>query len=974
MAILASLNLLSEQRLGVDDMRRIESASRNDFDELVTGILTGTQQGYIVRGFSIPVSGAIGSASNGLQLVVDPGAVMHIAASVSGTIFQTPLGTPNQILNSATNPNVIGSFTASSTNYVGIDYNRFADSSTNIQKFLWDASSNSEITVIAPASQTLTFQVIITTSVWALNVLPVAIVTTDSNGNVTSITDARWMFCSLETGGLNPNPNFVYPWASGRTQPPVTTTSDSVDPFTGGDKQLDDLKSWMNAVMTTFLEIKGTPSWFTGSPSGSPTPLPSITSIFQDLGNTVITGSGEISNGILPNSDPLLVTTGNISVTSNQLQSLASVVGLSDGDFIFGTGIVSGTTVVNISGSTITMSNPATLNGTGITVSFFSPSVITSPGQINWNDPIEIRVIGSSLTYTLAANPTSADITLADDQVAYINLVRDVPITPNLIFIGGSPVINSVGNVSWTTGLLPGDYVRLASDTVAGNYQIFTVNSASQVTLTANVLTADNTGPLGAHAVYAFGSYSNAPTPSTNRNIFITSRESAPVNGNFFWLFLREDDGGAPKVYIRFLSQELDNGESVQVSGTTSLELLKYIGAASASSSSPQYVAALNPGSLQQISQITLGAGSTVTASQYFLINSSANAREYVAWFNVDGVGTLPAVANTNASIEIPILSTDSATAVATKVAAALNSSQFGDFSATSSAAVVTVTNTSAGLSNPVSNGNVSAPFATATTQMGTGAGNFVIHDGDSLTLAIKELDQEIGNIEAILNSPSYDETIEIVASGATPPTSLNGPISPGTNITLPNNSREGNVPQQYSVGKGMLLVFLNGQFLDVESGAYTEIGTAGLPSSTIQIQIALVVGDELEIRISSGGGGAGGGGVGPSGPAGPAGPPGENSATGPVAISTKTSNYTVLASDCFLRANCVGSSITFTLPPASSVTGRIFYVKKVDASPNSMNIAASGGDLIDGFNTQGTNTQYESFSIISTGSGYDIF
>jgi hypothetical protein len=973
MAILSTGNWLSEQRADISDIRRIESSVRNDFDELVTGILTNTTQGYIVRGFSIPVGGAIGSSANGLQLVVDPGTVLNFNASASGTIFQTPFGTPNQILNAATNTNVSGSFTANSTNYVGIDYNRFADPSTNVTKNIWNQSANDEIQTIAPASQTLTYKIYITTSVWAVNVLPVAIVTTDANGNVLSITDARWMLCSLETGGLNPNPYYVYPWSEGRTQPPVTTTSDSVDPFNGGDKQLTCLKDWMNAVMTTLLEIKGTPEWFSG---GAPS-IPTIVSLFQDLGNTIITGSGEISNGILPNSDPVLVTTGNTTTTSNQLTSLASTAGVADGQYIFGTGIPQGTTVISIAGSTVTMSNPATINGTGIGVSFYSASVVTTPGQINWNDPIEIRVIGSELTYTIAANPSSTDITLTDDEVAYITLVREVPVVPNLIFVGGSPVVNSVGAVGWTSGLLPNDYVKLSSDTSSGYYQILTVNSSSQVTLTSNVSVGDNTGPLGARSEYAFGSYAAAATPTTNRNIYISSREAAPITGDFFWLFAREDNGGSPKVYIRFLSQELDNGESINISGTTSLELLQYIGSPSAASAYPQYVSALNPGSLQQITNITVGSGATVSGGQYFYINSSGSARRYAVWFKVDGSGSQPVLANITNYLEVDISSSDSSTTVATELADALNSTPSRDFNAVSGAGTVTVNNTSAGVTNPSSNGDVSSPFAITTTQSGTGTGNYVVHDGDSLTLAIKELDEAIGNIEASLDTPNYDETVEIVASGATPPNSLNGPIANSTVITLPNNSRTGNTPQYYTVGKATLEVFLNGQFIDIQTGAYQEIGAAGNPSNQIEILAfpdGLEIGDELEFCIVGGGGGAGGGGQGVPGPAGPEGPPGQDSLNGPIAISTKTSSYAVMLSDGFLLADCTSGSIIFTLPSASSAAGKTLYVKKIDSGFNNMTLLASGSDLIDGFNSQSTNTQYEELSIVSDGTNWWIF
>ena len=975
--------------------------------------------------------------------------------------------------------------------------------------------------------------------------LPVAIVRTDGNGNVISITDARWLIYSLETGGINPNPNHVYPWTLGRSQPPVTTTSNAVDPFNGGDKQLDSFKAWADAIMTELLGIKGTPFWFSGAGGGGGGgPLPSLQSLFQDLGNTVITGSGEISNGILPNSDPILITTGNIITGSNQFTSLGSVAGLVAGDFIFGTGIPQGTTIISIVGSTVTMSLQATLTGTGISVRFFSPSVITAAGQINWDEPISIRVIGSSLTYTLTANPSSANITLADDQVAYIILDRDVPIIPNLIFVGGSPTVVSVGTVTWTTGLLPGDYIKIASNTVSDYYQIASVSGDGHtVTLTTNVLLVDNTGLGGAQAQSAFGSYHASPTPvGDSRAIQISARSAVPVGGNVFWLFLREDNGGAPRVYIRFLAQELDNGESVEVSGTTSLELLTYIGSPGAAASKPQYVSALNPGSLPQITGITVGTAASVASNQYFFFNSSGNARKYAVWINKDGTGIQPVVPGVNAYIEWDVTTGQTAAQVAGQLVNALNSTPAEDFSSSSIGAVLTVTSTSAGSSANAVNFNVGAPFAISITQAGTGVGNTFIHDGDSLTLAIKELDQAIANIDFLLDEPSYDEAVSIVASGATPPTSLNGPISAFTVITLPNNSRMGNVPQYYTVGNGVLEIYLNGQYLhlsannsgpvgviwshltnftasgsqltkitsgtenafaysdqsftsiaghidvmfpasvqatvgltditgftppdgqyirygiltdgvsaysayygtlssnsgsylstdtftiDVDSsgvvrykknnvtfytsphsatgftlfpaatatgtgivvtsaaisfsgvapgvgGDWSEVGAPQTPSNQIEILQNLVAGDLLEFRIdATGGPGTGGGAPGPEGPPGPSGPPGVDEAGGPIAISTKTSNYTVLLTDNFLRADTTGGSIIFTLPPVASATGRIFNFKKIDSSGNSMTIQGSGADTIDGFNTQFTTTQYESFSIISNGLTWDLF
>lgn len=970
MAVQRRVNWISQQRVDVPDMRSVESAASNDFDQLIQAFVTNTTQGYFVRGFNILMAGAIGGASNGLQLNVDPGAILHIAASQSGTVLMVPTGTPAQVLNAATNTNVTGAFAPSAVNYVTLDYIRFIDPATSAQVYIWNPTSNTETTLNAPRAQILEYTINISTTTPTSNLLPIATVITDANNNVVEIQDDRNLIGRLGSGGINPNPFNQYSWPEGQTENPSASTSNSVDPFFGGDKGIDCLKSWMDAVMTSIQDIKGTTYWYSQSSSGS------LESLREDLGNTVITGSGNISHGIIPNSTPILITTGNITPASNQLTSLASTTGIINGQYVFGTGIPAQTTVLNVSGSTVTLSQNATLTGTGITVTFYDPSVITAPGQINWDKPIEITVIGSALTYALAANASSTDISLSDDEAAYITLVRGVNIGPNLIFTNGLAQVQSVGGISWTGPLVPGDYIKLGSATSAGYYKILTVDSLTQVTLTTT-FTGTSTGPAGAVAQYAFGSYSASPTPSTNRNIFITTRELVPQGENIFWLFLREDNSGAPRVYIRFLGAEIDNGEDREVSGTTSEQLLKYTGAMVASASSPMYVSALNPGSIPEVQLLTFGTESTITQNSYFLINSSGNAREYYVWFNLNGGGTDPTPPFTNASIQVNLTTGMTASQVAAAVTEAFNGTFNDDFIAVqqSTPSEVQVTNTSAGVTNPGSNFNVPAPFTIAVTQAGTGQGNTIINDGDNLTLAIKKLDDAIGSLISALDSPDYDEPVDIVASGATPPTSLNGPVAASTDITLPNNTRMGNIAQKYTVGKGVLQVYLNGVYQRLGDD-WLEVGSSGSLSTQMQFTFQLDVGDSVEFRIDvGGGGGAGGGGEqGPPGPAGPTGPAGADAAGGPININTYTGNYTVLTSNCFLRADCTSNPVMFTLPPVATATGRIFYFKKVDATSNAMIIMGSGSDTIDGSNTQMTTTQYETFSIISNGSTWDIF
>lgn len=899
MSVQRRVNWLSQQRVDVPDLRAVESAVSNDFDNLIKSFVTGTSQGYLLRGFELSMAGAIGGAASGLQMIVDPGAVFHINSSQSGTVYLVPPGTAPQQLNSATNTIVDGAFSPSAINYVGIEYERFIDDATSSQVYLWNPTTKDETTKNAPRAQVLRYRIKISTSTPPSTVLPVAAITTDSGNNVLSITDARNLLFRLGQGGFSPNPFYVYPWTAqveGRTENPSTSNNNSINPFHGGDKMIGTLKDLLDALMTSIKEIKGTTYWYSTSSSGS------LESLRQDLGNTIITGRGHIAHSK------------------------------------------------------------------------------TTPGLINWDQDINVRVIGSNLTYTLEANPASTDITLSDEEVAYITLIRGIEISPNLVFTNGSAIVTSVGSIAWTAPLQSGDWIKIGSETDAGYYQIDTVDSLTQVTLVNN-FGGTSTGVSGAKAKYAFGSYQTSATPSTNRDIFIADRGDVPSGENIFWLFARSDNAGSvARVYIRFLGSEIQQGETEEISDTTALEILEYMGSPIESATEPQYASALNPAAVPEISELTFGDASTISSNQYFYISSSGDFRQYYVWFNKDGTGVDPAPLASAIGIEVAISTGDTAADVAAAVETELNNTYYGDFEAVQLSSpdddTVEVTNSSAGACADPINFDVGAPFSILVTQQGVGSGTSVIQDGDNLTLAIAKLDQAIAALSASLDDPSYDETIDIVASGGTPPTSIDGPVLAGTLLTLPLNSRFGNIQQQYTVGKGVLVVHLNGQVLRLGQD-WDEVGAPLTASTQIEILQDLDIGDYLDLRINAlgGGGGGGGGGQGPQGPPGPQGPAGQDALGGPINISTKIADYTVQNTDKVLKADCSVNSanITFTLPTAASATGMVFYFKKIDASAFSMIIQANGAELIDGSNTQSTSVQWEGFMLISDGVTWSI-
>ena len=504
------INWVAGKRADLSDMRSIESAVSYDFDSLATTILTGESKSYIVRGFELSMSSAIGSPASGLQLLVSNSSFLHGSSAVSGTFFSIPTGTNPELLDSNVNTKVIGSFVTNTVNYIGIEFNRSIDPATSGQTYLWNPATKTEISKTLPLAETLSYNIIITSSSWAANVLPIATVTTNVNNNVISVTDNRPMYMRLGTAGFNtPNPIYSYPWnnqTEGRVENSYISSTNNVSPFRGGDKQILNMKEWMDAIMTSVKEIKGTTYWY------QPASVGSLTKLREDTTNTVITGTGNISH---------------------------------------------------------------------------DPSVA---GKANWSSDVILNFLGGNLKYTIAANPTSSYVTLADNQVAYIKLVRDVVIPNNLIFTNGSNIVTSVDLLAnWTSNLVAGDFIKLTVADDTKYYHIASVNTISQVTLT--LAYAESTSPtIGDVASYAWGSYQAVATPTTDRHIKIVNKSALPFNQDTYWLFFRCDDASIiPKLYARFTQTELTQGESINISNTTSNQVLEFIGSPSDATSTPTY-------------------------------------------------------------------------------------------------------------------------------------------------------------------------------------------------------------------------------------------------------------------------------------------------------------------------------------------------------------------------------------------------
>jgi hypothetical protein len=82
-----------------------------------------------------------------------------------------------------------------------------------------------------------------------------------------------------------------------------------------------------------------------------------------------------------------------------------------------------------------------------------------------------------------------------------------------------------------------------------------------------------------------------------------------------------------------------------------------------------------------------------------------------------------------------------------------------------------------------------------------------------------------------------------------------------------------------------------------------------------------------------------------------------------------ETTTYTAVAGDMVL-ANSAGGGFTVTLPLSSSNKNLSIRVKKTSSDSNTITVARSGADLIDGQTTQIFNRQYTDLEVTADGSG----
>lgn len=90
-------------------------------------------------------------------------------------------------------------------------------------------------------------------------------------------------------------------------------------------------------------------------------------------------------------------------------------------------------------------------------------------------------------------------------------------------------------------------------------------------------------------------------------------------------------------------------------------------------------------------------------------------------------------------------------------------------------------------------------------------------------------------------------------------------------------------------------------------------------------------------------------------------------------AIKTVTGNYTVTTLDCTILCDATSSALTITLPAASTVANRLFNIKKIDSTGNTVTIAPSGANTIDGSTSAIIELQWVNVVVQSDGTNWYI-
>jgi len=561
MSVKESRNWLSNQQVTIPDVKALDSSVMYDFASLLKCFQDGTP--YILRGFKIPFT----SIKSSLELVTSD-SIVWMPDQSAGAYLKVDAGTPNESLLSS-NTKVIGSLADGAINYVSLRFNRAADASTSDVVNQWDQDSSSEFTVTAPRGLVLGYEIVINQTDFGTNA-PIAKITINSSGLVTSIENCKQGLFRLGTGGANPDINYSSPIIDTAQNNLTATSVSDPDPFSGGDWDIDNFKSWMNVVMSLFKKISGSSNWLAQTPVSDL----NLLNVFNDAAANVITGQGKFQQG----------AAGQLSWTSDVY--IKSIIGPRFYIIPSNTATLADRQVGYIQlvrnndfqpANTFTF-NPSTQTVTG---------VLSITGIVA-GDWIKAADHGDS-AWRQVKVVSGNSIALYSTGDAYPNNQPDYPFA-----VSGVKALKSTG--SYTVQVADPADVPDSADVfwiVKRDDNAFTTLTVSDVARTSNMATLTTTIPHNLHAgqlVSITGITTDTYFDADAEIISVTSNTITYVN-NGPDVATTADSGSIAylaRMYLRGIG-EINQGESVAINDTVPENILTYIGAAIDTQTNPIY-------------------------------------------------------------------------------------------------------------------------------------------------------------------------------------------------------------------------------------------------------------------------------------------------------------------------------------------------------------------------------------------------
>ena len=86
-----------------------------------------------------------------------------------------------------------------------------------------------------------------------------------------------------------------------------------------------------------------------------------------------------------------------------------------------------------------------------------------------------------------------------------------------------------------------------------------------------------------------------------------------------------------------------------------------------------------------------------------------------------------------------------------------------------------------------------------------------------------------------------------------------------------------------------------------------------------------------------------------------------------------KTTTYTAALNDTFILCDTAAGAWVLTLPPAATIAGKIFIIKKSSGDTNVLTIDGNASEIIDGITTYSLSAQNQFVALISNGTNWFI-